>query len=82
MSTKEWVYQEQGVGLYQDMTLAEINNNPATIELENPKDFKIESGEFRGGKVCALLAVEIEANRFDEISAAWLSSRGFLVSKT
>ena len=51
MSTKEWVYRSDDVGLYQEMSFDEHNNNPATIEIENPMDFKIEREEYPSEKV-------------------------------
>jgi hypothetical protein len=77
MSTKEWVYRsDDGAGLYQEMSFDKYNNNPATIEIENPMDFKIEREEFPSGKAFFTLTAEIPSVRFDELSIAWLKHRG------
>jgi hypothetical protein len=77
MSTKEWVYRpEEGAGLYQEMSFDEHNNNPATIEIENPMGFKIEREKLPNGKAFFKLAVEIPTDRFDELAIAWIKHRG------
>jgi hypothetical protein len=77
MSTKEWVHRsDDGAGLYQEMSLYEQNNNPATIEIENPVGFKIEREEYSGDKVFFSLTAEIPAVRFDELAIAWVIHRG------
>jgi hypothetical protein len=42
---------DDGAGLYQEMSFDEHNDNPATIEIENPTDLKIQLEEFPCGKV-------------------------------
>lgn len=44
MSNKEWVlYNDEGANLYQEMSLDETNQNPATFEIDNTTGFLIES---------------------------------------
>tara|TARA_R110001583_G_scaffold52178_1_gene162319 strand:- start:310 stop:981 length:672 start_codon:yes stop_codon:yes gene_type:complete len=75
MSTKEWVYRSDDVGLYQEMSFDEHNNNPATIEIENPMDFKIEREEYPSEKVFFTLSAEIPTVCFDELAIAWIKHR-------
>ena len=76
MSTKEWVYQEnEKYALFQDITLDAINNNPATIEITNPTDFKVSSETNSQGKPISYLTAEIPAEVFDEIAIAWCKRR-------
>ena len=46
MSTKEWIYQSEDelckFGIYQELTLEDDNNNPATISVKNPSDFSLD----------------------------------------
>ena len=77
MSTKEWIHRSHdGAGLYQKISFDKHNNNPATIEIDNPKDFKIEHEEYPNGKVFFKLTAEIPADRFDELAIAWIKHRG------
>ena len=72
MSARDWIlYDEKQANLYQEMTLGDSNNNPATIEITNPTDFLIESERFPNNKVLSTLRVEISADRFDQIAIAW-----------
>jgi hypothetical protein len=75
MSTKEWVYRSDDVGLYQEMSFDEHNNNPATIEIKNPMNFKIEREEYPSGKVFFTLSSEIPTVCFDELAIAWMKHR-------
>lgn len=76
MSTKEWIHRpDDGAGLYQEISFDKHNSNPATIEIDNPKDFKIEHEEYPNGKVFFNLTAEIPADRFDELAIAWIKHR-------
>jgi hypothetical protein len=64
MSTKEWIHRyDDGAGLYQEMSFDEPNNNPATIEVENPQDFKIEREGLSSNNAYFTLTLEILAER-------------------
>lgn len=76
MSTKEWIYQQDdGAGLYQDLSLDKHNSNPATIEIENPTDFRIERETLENGRAYFSLTLEVPAERFDDIAIAWVKHR-------
>jgi hypothetical protein len=76
MSTKEWVYQgNEKYALFQEMTLDSINNNPATLAVINPSDFKIEFETNAEGQNIGHLMTEIPAEIFDEIALAWCKQR-------
>lgn len=77
MSTKEWVYQsDNGTSLYQEMSFDEHNDNPATIQIEHPKGFKVVSEELSNGKAFISLTAEISVTCFDELAIAWIKNRG------
>ena len=76
MSTKEWIYRSDfGAGLYQELSLDEDNNNSATIEIENPSDFCVESEKYANGKSYLTLRVEIAPEQFDYLAIAWCKKR-------
>lgn len=76
MSTKEWIYRPDfGAGLYQELSIAEDNNNPATIEIENPTDFCVEREKYANGKSYLTLRVEIAPEQFDYLAIAWCKKR-------
>jgi hypothetical protein len=76
MSTKEWIlFDENEANLYQELSLGDDNNNPATIEVTSPADFYIESETFPNDKVYSTLRLEIPANRFDALAIAWCKTR-------
>jgi hypothetical protein len=77
MSTKEWIFRpDDGAGIYQELSFDEHNNNPATIEIKNPSDFKIERAQYPCDKVFFTLTAEIPSERFDEIALEWIKHRG------
>jgi len=76
MSTKEWVYEcKERYTLFQEMTLDSINNNPATLAVTNPSDFKIEFETDVDGKNIGYMMAVIPAEIFDEIAIAWCKRR-------
>jgi hypothetical protein len=76
MSTKEWVYQgSEQVGVYQDTTADNENNNPAVVEITNPVDFNINYASQDSEQSFSKLIAEIPANVFDEIAIAWCKKR-------
>jgi hypothetical protein len=77
MSTKEWIYHHyDGASLYQEMSFNKFNNSPATVEVKNPQDFKIEREEHLDSKAHFALTLEIPADRFDKLAVAWIKHRG------
>jgi hypothetical protein len=79
MSTKEWIYHHyDGASLYQEMSFNKFNNSPATVEVKNPQDFKIEREEHLDSKAHFALTLEIPADRFDKLAVAWIKHRGIL----
>lgn len=76
MGTKEWIYQPyRGAALYQELSLDDKNNNPATIEIESPQNFCVKREEYTPGTVSFLLRVEIDAEQFDTIAVEWCKKR-------
>jgi hypothetical protein len=57
------------------MSFDEPNNNPATIEIENPQNFKIEREELSGNNAYFTLTLEIPAERLDKLAVAWIKHR-------
>lgn len=72
MSTKDWVYEQDNpdIGCYQEITIEDDNNNPAVIQLNNPKEFSITKREFN-----EQITVTIPAEVFDKIAIAWCRKR-------
>lgn len=76
MSTREWIlFDENEANLYQELSLGDDNNNPATIEVTSPTDFYIESETFPNDKIYSALRLKIPANRFDALAIAWCKTR-------
>tara|TARA_R110000765_G_scaffold401690_1_gene497116 strand:+ start:892 stop:1515 length:624 start_codon:yes stop_codon:yes gene_type:complete len=76
MSTKEWIYRPDfGAGLYQELSLEENNNNPATVEIVDPTDFCVERKKYANGKSCLTFRVEIAPEQFDHLAIGWCKKR-------
>ena len=76
MSTKEWIYRPDfGVGLYQELSLEENNNNPVSIEIEDPTDFCVERKKYANGKSCLTFRVDIAPEQLDHLAIAWCKKR-------
>jgi hypothetical protein len=61
MGTKDWVREDSGkANLYQKISLDKGNNSPATIEVNNPTDFQIESESLPNGKKSTVLRLEVQ----------------------
>lgn len=76
MSTKEWAYEnQQGYGLYQELSFEANNSNPAVIEVSNPVAFSICYKTNLTGESNGRLMAEIPAGVFDEIAIAWCRKR-------
>jgi hypothetical protein len=79
MSTKEWIYQSEDelckFGIYQELTLEDDNNNPATISVKNPSDFSLDYYTNAKHKAIGELTAKIPAEQFDKIAIAWCKHR-------
>lgn len=76
MSTKDWVYQkDDNYGLFQEMTLETVNDNPATLSITNPSGFKVEFEANVQGRNVGTLTAKIPAEIFDQIAIAWCKRR-------
>lgn len=76
MSTKEWAYEnQQGYGLYQELSFDPNNSNPAVIEVSNPVVFSICYETNLAGEPNCRLTAEIPADVFDGIAVAWCRKR-------
>jgi len=80
MSTKEWVFKGvSGANIYQecfyDFDRFDLNPNPAVIQINNPTNFSVSREECPAGTSISQISVEISAQEFDEIAAAWCLKR-------
>lgn len=84
MSTKKWIGQFKGIGIYQecfyDFEKDNLNSNPACIQIENPNDFTIERKTLEGD-VWSQLTVEVPAKKMDELVIAWCKARNLNTNK-
>lgn len=75
---KEWVYQEDSIGIYQDsfydFDIYKVNPNNAVIQCEPAVNFSVESNENNNG-VSSKLTVEVPANIMDMIASSWVKQR-------
>ena len=86
MSTKEWVLlAEDGASIYQecfyDFDRFDLNPNPAVIQINNPKNFSVSRAECPAGNSISQINLEIPAQEFDEIAAAWCLKRQLNTNK-
>jgi hypothetical protein len=76
MSTKEWAYKnQQGYGLYQELSFDPNNSNPAVIEVRNPVASSICYEINLAGGPIGRLTTDIPADIFDEIAVACCRKR-------
>ena len=86
MSTKEWVIQRDGgASIYQecfyDFDKFELNPNPVVLQVDNPTNFFVSREELHTGNTFSQIMLEISAQEFDEIAAAWCLKRKLNINK-